>query len=64
MDTANPWVLSQLALFVAAMGYMEGRDTKGVKDKFSDVSLIVSHPSEIVLLTQSVPTLRSTDVHP
>jgi hypothetical protein len=29
----------QLALFVAAMGYMEGRDTNGVKDKFSDVSL-------------------------
>ncbi|KAG7531069.1 hypothetical protein FFLO_04563 [Filobasidium floriforme] len=28
--------LSQLALFVAAMGYMEGRDTNGVKDKFSD----------------------------
>lgn len=39
MDTANPWGLSQLALFVAAMGYMEGRDTNGVKDKFSDVSL-------------------------
>jgi hypothetical protein len=51
MDTANPWSLSQLALFVAAMGYMEGRDTNGVKDKFSDVSLNVSYPSEIVLLT-------------
>lgn len=51
MDTANPWSLSQLALFVAAMGYMEGRDTNGVKDKFSDVSRNVSYPSEIVLLT-------------
>ncbi len=29
-----------LALFVGSMGYMEGRDTQGVKDKYREVSAL------------------------